>query len=636
MNWTPQTEEIINKHNKDFNVSNYSTRMNVLGGFDKYVKSLGGVFTKWHGVTTIPKTVTEFRERVEYITGLYAIWGADYNNGSVYYRWGQGSGSKATSDAFRTSGKGKCASGDIKKILNTPTIVTVNCNYGVDTLCKALGKNIWSCDYDIVVKNGGKWITKKADLKPGDMVHFWRGTMTKKNWKHIAIVVEVKDGKVWMADFGNRFIKQRKPYHYMPVDKYTTAGGEYGTYAWKAVRVFNFVDDTQQSSSNNATNNTSSTTEKKEATVNIIRNSNFKGFNTSTRTLKPRYIVIHYTGAEGTAADNVNYFNGGNRDASADIFVGHNGELLAYNNDISGRYSWHCGGPLESSHHPYYGKCTNANSIGIELCTHQTNGTWIFNQKTVDAAVEVTKYLMNKYSIPAENVIRHYDVTGKSCPRVSGWGAVGGDSQWQAFKKRLGTNSSSPAVTTTTLYRIRKTWEDADSQKGAYANKDSAIECAKQNAGYKVYDSNGKQIYPEVQEMVVPRTLRKGSVGKAVRVLQILLGGLTVDGNYQNKTVNAVKKFQKKYKLTVDGVCGKKSWTKLLTLFGMPTIKKGSKGKAVRVLQVALGGLTIDGKFGDKTEKRLIDWQKQQGVATVGQPDGICAKKSWLVIFKNL
>lgn len=624
MNWTPQTEAIITKHNKDFNVSNFDARMKVLGGFDKYVNSLGLV------KPAQVKTVTEFRQMVEYIMALYAIWGVDYNNSSVYYRWGCGSGSKATSDAFRTSGKGKCASGDIKKILGTPTIVTVNCNYGVDTLCKALGKNIWSCDYDKVVKNGGKWITKKADLKPGDMVHFWRGTMTKKNWKHIAIVVEVKDGKVWMADFGNRFVKQRKPYHYMPVDKYVTAGGEYGSYAWKAVRVFDFIDDTKTVTESKETNNI----EKESDTVNIVRNANFKGYNTSVRTLKPQYIVIHYTGAEGTAADNVNYFNGGNRDASADIFVGHKGELLAYNNDISGRYSWHCGGSLESAHHPYYGKCTNANSIGIELCTHQINGLWTFTKETVDAAVEVTKYLMAKYSIPATNVIRHYDVTGKSCPRVSGWGAIGGDSAWQAFKSRL-TNTLTP-TTTSTLYRVRKTWTDSDSQKGAFTNKDSAIECAKQNTGYKVFDSNGKQIYPEVQEMVVPKTLKKGSTGKVVKVLQILLGGLTVDGKYGQKTADAVKNFQKKYQLTTDSICGKATWTKLLTLFGFPTIKKGSTGKAVRILQVVLGGLKVDGKFGNATEKKLISWQKKLGTTVVGKPDGICAKKSWTALIKSL
>lgn len=45
------------------------------------------------------------------------------------------------------------------------------------------------------------------------------------------------------------------------------------------------------------------------------------------------------------------------------------------------------------------------------------------------------------------------------------------------------------------LYRVRKTWEDAKSQIGAYRNLDSAIEIAKSNAGYSVFDSNGNCKY---------------------------------------------------------------------------------------------------------------------------------------------
>ena len=172
--------------------------------------------------------------------------------------------------------------------------------------------------------------------------------------------------------------------------------------------------------------------------MNIIKNSNFTpGRNCGTRSEKVQYIVIHYTGSEGTAANNVSYFNNGNRGASAHYFVDRSGEIREYC-DPAKYYAWHCGGSLESSHHPYYGKCTNRNSIGIEICTHNNGSSWEFTAAAVTAAVELTKYLMAQFSVPAANVIRHYDVTGKSCPRVPGWGAVGGSGEWDKFKARLG------------------------------------------------------------------------------------------------------------------------------------------------------------------------------------------------------
>jgi len=113
-----------------------------------------------------------------------------------------------------------------------------------------------------------------------------------------------------------------------------------------------------------------------ENSVNIIRNINFTAYrNCRERAEKIRYIVIHYTGAEGTAADNVSYFNTGNRSASAHYFVDRSGEIREYC-DPAKWYAWHCGGPLESDHHPYYGQCTNANSIGVEICTHNNSTNW--------------------------------------------------------------------------------------------------------------------------------------------------------------------------------------------------------------------------------------------------------------------
>ena len=144
-----------------------------------------------------------------------------------------------------------------------------------------------------------------------------------------------------------------------------------------------------------------------------------------------KYIVVHYTANNGdTAAGNGNYFSSPNRKASAHYFVDENSVVQSVK-DSDG--AWHCGGSLESSHHPYRNICTNKNSIGVEMCSDKVNGKYVITAVTVDRTVELVKMLMKKYNIAADHVIRHYDVTGKYCPEP--W--VRDQSKWANFKVRL-------------------------------------------------------------------------------------------------------------------------------------------------------------------------------------------------------
>ena len=53
-------------------------------------------------------------------------------------------------------------------------------------------------------------------------------------------------------------------------------------------------------------------------------------------------------------------------------------------------------------------------------------------------------------------------------------------------------------------YRVRKTWADSKSQKGAYKVLANAKKCADQNPGYKVFDADGKVVYePKAAEPAV-------------------------------------------------------------------------------------------------------------------------------------
>ena len=224
----------------------------------------------------------------------------------------------------------------------------------------------------------------------------------------------------------------------------------------------------------------------------IHQNPNFKGYNVSKRNDPIMYIVIHYTGAEGTAKNNIDYFNGGNRSASADFFIGQNGEIWQYNPDLKRYYSWHCGGGRQSSKGgTFYGKCKNANSIGIELCTHQGGDGWIFYDATIEAARILVKYLMEEYGVKQANIIRHWDVNGKACPNVAGY--IGSNApKWDKFKASL--SESTHYDDKPQIYRVRKSWAEADTQKGAFSVLENAKACAQNWSGYHVFDKDGNMI----------------------------------------------------------------------------------------------------------------------------------------------
>lgn len=147
-----------------------------------------------------------------------------------------------------------------------------------------------------------------------------------------------------------------------------------------------------------------------------------------------KYIVIHYTGSVGAAESNARYFANADRGASAHYFVGYDGEIWQSVEDKD--IAWHCG-----SKNYKHDKCRNANSIGIEMCTKTTGSTrvadenWFFEDATVDAAVELTKELMKKYGVPKENILRHYDVTGKTCPAPYVFNS--GKHKWSEFLQRI-------------------------------------------------------------------------------------------------------------------------------------------------------------------------------------------------------
>ena len=201
--------------------------------------------------------------------------------------------------------------------------------------------------------------------------------------------------------------------------------------------------------------------------TNLANKGNYGG---SRNTSVIKYIVVHYTGNDGdTDENNGNYFKNNIVEASAHYFVDDDSITQTVPDD---HVAWHCGAKTYK-----HANCRNTNSIGVEICDDVKNGVIYPSDKTIANALELVEHLMKKYSVPKENVIRHYDVTGKLCPAY--WcGTKEKDDKWlKAFWNRLTASNGSTSTNTTkeekpasgasggVLYRV---------QVGAYSNKANA------------------------------------------------------------------------------------------------------------------------------------------------------------------
>ena len=121
-----------------------------------------------------------------------------------------------------------------------------------------------------------------------------------------------------------------------------------------------------------------------------------------------------------------------------------------------------------------------------------------------------------------------------------------------------------------------------------------------------------------------------------MKALQKAIGNLAVDGSYGPLTEARVKEYQKSKGLAVTGVTDAKVWNALMGKTTTPppttttdplekyvgtTLRRGSKGDAVKALQKAIGKLTVDGSYGPGTEARVKEYQKSKGLAVTGVTD---------------
>ena len=128
-------------------------------------------------------------------------------------------------------------------------------------------------------------------------------------------------------------------------------------------------------------------------------------------------------------------------------------------------------------------------------------------------------------------------------------------------------------------------------------------------------------------------TLRLGSKGAAVKVLQLALGGVGVDGDFGAKTRAAVVKFQQSQRIPATGVVDRTVWDRLerrdnpLLAYRNTVLRKGSTGAAVTALQKALK-VGADGQFGPLTERAVKAAQAKAHLAQTG----VVATLTWQAI----
>lgn len=132
-------------------------------------------------------------------------------------------------------------------------------------------------------------------------------------------------------------------------------------------------------------------------------------------------IVVHYTANPGTTAQqNRDYFEGlaqsGETHASSHFVIGISGEIIQ------------C---IPCNEIAYASNDRNSDTISIECCIPDDTGK--FTDATYESLVHLVTWLMGRYDLTVDNVIRHYDVTGKACPKYY----VENETAWEQFKQDL-------------------------------------------------------------------------------------------------------------------------------------------------------------------------------------------------------
>jgi len=248
------------------------------------------------------------------------------------------------------------------------------------------------------------------------------------------------------------------------------------------------------------------------------------------KNITPKGIMVHSTGAnnpnlkryvgpdDGLLGVNQynNHWNQANpdgRQVCVHAFIGKlaDSSIATYQTLPWNHRGWHCGGDGNNTH------------ISFEICEDGLTDAVYFG-KVYQEAVELCAYLCKMYGFnPLQDgvIIGHYEgykrgiASNHSDP--NNWFPKHGksmDTFRAAVKAAMDGGTATPTVstpeeeTTAILYRVRKSWSDSKSQKGAFKILDNAKKCADENSGYSVFDPSGKAVYTGGASSSIPYQVR--------------------------------------------------------------------------------------------------------------------------------
>lgn len=142
-------------------------------------------------------------------------------------------------------------------------------------------------------------------------------------------------------------------------------------------------------------------------------------------------------------------------------------------------------------------------AITIEVANDEIGGNWhvsdVALEKTIELCVDICRRngisRLNYTGDTQGNLTKHEWFASTNCPGPY----LGSKFPYIAneVNKRLnGGKSSTPNKATSGLYRVRSSWQDVNSQKGAFKNLENAKQCADRNSGHFVFDEKGNVVYP--------------------------------------------------------------------------------------------------------------------------------------------
>lgn len=202
-------------------------------------------------------------------------------------------------------------------------------------------------------------------------------------------------------------------------------------------------------------------------------------------------IAIHHTAGVLTAQRIGSVFKSRNRQASCNYGVGSDGKIVLVVDECN--RAWTTSSPW----------CDNR-AVTIETSNSQYGGNWPVSDFVLNRLIDLVTDICKRnniypctYTGGRDGVLQKHEWYAQTtCPGPY----LGSKFSYIAneVNKRL-KNKNYSSKTVSDLYRVRKSWQDSKSQKGAFKNLESAKSLAKKY-NYKVYNKNGEQVYPEVKK----------------------------------------------------------------------------------------------------------------------------------------